>query len=228
MTDDLRRPRLVVFDVNETLSDMSPLGRRFADTGAPAGLARTWFAGLLRDGFALTVTGGNPEFSALARTSLRSVLGGLVEHPDAGVDHIMAGFGDLPLHPDVEAGIRALQHAGVELVTLSNGATSVAQGLFERAGIADAFSRLLSVQDAPLWKPAGPAYEYALQACDVEAADALLVAVHPWDIHGAHAAGMATAWLNRDGGTYPDYFHRPDLEARALTELASQLSDLPS
>jgi hypothetical protein len=27
----------------------------------------------------------------------------------------------------------------------------------------------------------------------------LLVAVHPWDIHGAAQAGMGTAWVNRTG-----------------------------
>ena len=52
--DGPRRPALLVFDVNETLSDMSPMGQRFEDVGAPAHLATTWFAGLLRDGFALT------------------------------------------------------------------------------------------------------------------------------------------------------------------------------
>jgi len=32
-------PKVVVFDVNETLSDMSPIASRFADVGAPRHLA---------------------------------------------------------------------------------------------------------------------------------------------------------------------------------------------
>jgi hypothetical protein len=36
---------LIVFDVNETLSDMAPMGKRFADVGAPELLAKIWFAG---------------------------------------------------------------------------------------------------------------------------------------------------------------------------------------
>jgi FMN phosphatase YigB (HAD superfamily) len=47
------RPIVIVFDVNETLSDMAPMARRFADVGAPELLAQVWFASLLRDGFAL-------------------------------------------------------------------------------------------------------------------------------------------------------------------------------
>lgn len=221
-----RRPRLIVFDVNETLSDMSSMAERFSEVGAPAPLAAPWFAGLLRDGFALTVTGANPSFADLARESLRLVLGGVAERGDDAVAHVMAGFGDLPVHPDVVQGVRALRALDITMVTLSNGGTSVAEGLLGRSGIDDCFARLLSVESAPLWKPAAAAYSFALQTCEVEASRAMLVAVHPWDIHGAHQAGMATAWVNRSGGDYPAYFEQPDLRATSLTDLASQLSPL--
>ena len=49
---------VVVFDVNQTLSDLAPMARRFADVGAPEHLAKLWFATLLRDGFALTARRG--------------------------------------------------------------------------------------------------------------------------------------------------------------------------
>lgn len=217
-------PRLIVFDVNETLSDMAPMGERFAGVGAPAHLAPTWFAGLLRDGFALTVTGDNPAFADLAAELLRVHLAGVVDDVEPAVSHIMAGFGELPVHPDVVEGVRALRALGVTLVTLSNGSTSVAQGLLERNDIEACFTRLLSVQDAPLWKPAAPAYAHALQVCDVEAGEAMLVAVHPWDIHGAHAAGLGTAWIDRSGSArYPSHLHQPDLRVRSLVDLAGQL-----
>ena len=35
---------VVVLDVNETLSDLEPLRRRFTDIGAPGHLLETWFA----------------------------------------------------------------------------------------------------------------------------------------------------------------------------------------
>jgi len=54
--------------------------------------------------------------------------------------------------------------------------------------------------------------------------DAMLVAVHPWDIDGAARAGLATAWINRAGDPYPEYFRAPDLRPRSLAELADQLS----
>lgn len=224
--DVARRPVLLVFDVNETLSDMSAMGQRFEDVGAPAHLARTWFAGLLRDGFALTAVGASEPFARIAAEALRV---GLHDLPlsrgtEDAVEHIMAGFSGLGVHSDVADGIRALGGLGIRLVTLSNGSTSVAEGLFARAGIRHHFDALLSVEDAGVWKPAAGAYAYALGQCGVDPRDAMLVAVHPWDIDGAARAGLATAWINRDGGPYPDYFKAPDLRPRSMTDLAEQLS----
>ncbi len=50
-------PQVAVFDVNETLSDLSGLKERLADVGASPDLLDLWFATTLRDGFALTATG---------------------------------------------------------------------------------------------------------------------------------------------------------------------------
>lgn len=222
----MRRPRLVVFDVNETHSDMSVMGQRFAEVGAPSQLAASWFAGLLRDGFALAAAGTSASFADIGAGLLRVQLAGL--SLDRGVaeavGHVMEGFGSLELHPDVVPGTAALTNLGLRLVTLTNGSTSVAAGLFERAGIRDRFEQLLSVEEAGVWKPAPGSYSYALDRCGVPASEAMLVAVHPWDIDGASRAGLATAWLNRAGGPYPSYFRRPDLEAETLGHLAELLA----
>ncbi len=215
----------MIFDVNETLSDMSPMAQRFADIGAPAHLAKTWFASLLRDGFALTAAGSTGSFASLAAGSLRVSLDGL--SLDRGIDeaisYVMEGFGGLPVHPDVPDGIRALSELDIRLVTLSNGSSSVAEGLFERADIRQHFEHLLTVEDAGAWKPAPRAYAYALEQCGVEPREAMLVAVHPWDIDGAARAGLATAWIDRAGSPYPDYFMTPDLRPTSLMELADRL-----
>lgn len=220
------RPAVVVFDVNETLSNMSPMAQRFADVGAPPHLARLWFASLLRDGFALTSAGATEKFATLGRGVLHQVLAGvsLDRDVDDAVEHVMAGFTSLDLHPDVADGVRGLRASGLRLVTLTNGAASVPRGLLERAGLLAEFEALLSVEDARIWKPARGAYEHAAKSCGTEPHDMLLVAVHPWDIDGASRAGMATAWIARAGGSYPDYFTAPTTTVGSLTELAAQLS----
>ena len=222
---------VVVFDVNETLSDLTPLADRFAEIGAPPGLLGAWFAGLLRDGFALTLTGGNPPFAEVGGGVLRGLLAGLgPERPpdrdlDGAVETVMSAFGELGVHPDVVPGVGALRRAGYRLVTLTNGATAVPEGLLTRAGLRDDFERLLSVTDAGAWKPAARAYEYGVAACGVTPDRALLVAVHPWDVHGAKAAGLRAAWISRDAAPYPSHFTPPDVVATGVDDLAARLAD---
>jgi len=223
-------PAVIVFDVNETLSDMSAMKARFVQVGAPAHLASAWFAALLRDGFALAAAGGTAPFSVIGSELLRQVLRDvpLMREPDEAVEHIMAGFGLLKLHSDVPEGVRALTGTGVRLVTLSNGSAEVARSLLAAAELDDHFEALLSVEEAGAWKPMRAAYDYAAEACGVRPAELLLVAVHPWDIHGAAEAGLATAWLNRGGDTYPSYFTAPDYTVTRLAELATLLADAPA
>lgn len=218
-------PEVIVFDVNETLSDMSAMQARFVEVGAPAYLARVWFAALLRDGFALAAAGGTAKFSEIGSEVLREVLRdvALTRTLDKAVNHVMDGFDTLSVHPDIADGIRALKRAGLRLVTLSNGSAQVAQTLLTRAGLRSEFGVLLTVEDAPAWKPVRSAYDYVANACGVLPSDLLLVAVHPWDIHGAAQAGLRTAWLNRTDEIYPSFFTAPDYTITALGELATQL-----
>lgn len=218
-------PSVIVFDVNETLSNMSPMETRFVDVGVPAYLAGLWFAHLLRDGFALAAAGETEKFAVIGTDILRGLFRDLTVNRDLddAVRHIMAGLEELDLHPDVADGIRSLKKAGYRLVTLSNGSTQVAETLLTRSETRSEFEMLLSVEHATAWKPVRAAYEYAADACGVRPEDMLLVAVHPWDIHGASHAGLRTAWLNRGDNLYPRYFTAPDLTIHSLSELAISL-----
>ena len=187
------RPDVIVFGVNETLSDMA-MGRRFADVGAPPELAIAWFASSVRDGFALAAAGASGRFATIASGVLRSLLTGItgVADLEAAIDHVMQGFLELGVHPDVAEGIPALARTGVRLVTLSNGSADIAERLMSAAGVHQHFERVLSVDDAGVWEPGSEAYGYAARVCAVTPDRMLLVAVHPWD-DGASRAGMHTA-----------------------------------
>lgn len=223
-----RRVDLVVFDVNETLSDLRPLARRFSDRGCPEHVLDTWFAGVLRDGFAATAAGTMVTFAAVASSNLRDHLAAVGRAPETlreDVAHILGGFGDLDVHPDVPAGMRALQERGVRMAALTNGSTSLSEPMFARAGVLEMFERRLSVEDVGRWKPAPEPYRYAVQTCEVDPARAALVAVHPWDVHGAQRAGLLGVWVNRRAASYPAYLPPPDLEVDGLVPLASRLTD---
>ena len=216
------RPSVIVFDVNETLSDMSALGARFVEVGASGSLAPLWFASVLRDGFALTAAGDNPAFAEVASELLRVVLSDaqLNRSVEDAAAHVMDGFASLELHPDVASGVARLGDEGFRLVTLSNGSTTVAETLLEAAGIRDRFEALLSVQDAEAWKPAAAPYHHAARACGVPASELALVAVHPWDVDGAVRAGLQGVWVNRSEGHYPAIFTDPTHTVASIDALA--------
>ena len=219
-------PRLLLFDVNGTLSDMAPLARRFAEVGAPPHLMAVWFTGVLRDGFALTTAGGYASFREIAESGLHDVLAGQRGWSggrEAAVEHVLAGFSELEVHPDVPDGVRRLQGAGHRLATLTNGSVNLTEQLLERAGIRSAFEALLDVSDAHAWKPAAAAYRYALDRLHCDPAETMLVAVHPWDITGAARAGLQTAWLRRGSPSYPAVMAQPTITAADLRDLAHLL-----
>lgn len=218
-------PAVLVFDVNETLSDMRPLAGAFEDAGLPPGAASLWFSEVLRDGFALTTTGVNPDFVTIARHTLLRHLAASPAARDGeeSADRILEVFKHLDLHPDIAPGVTALSRTA-ELVTLSNGSAAIAESLLESGGVRGLFAQCLSVQDAPRWKPAQEAYDYAVRQIGREAQELMLVAVHPWDIHGAAAAGLRTAWINRTGAAYPSCFQAPEIEAENLVGLAEILT----
>jgi 2-haloacid dehalogenase len=216
------RPPVIVFDVNDTLSDLSPLGARFVEVGASASAAPLWFASVLRDGFALTVAGENAPFAGVARELLRVQLAeSTLNRPvDEAVQQVMDGFATLELQPDVVNGVNRLHEDGFRLVTLSNGAVSFAERLLASGNIRDRFERLMSVEDAGAWKPSPRAYDYAASTCDTKPSDMLMVAVHPWDVDGARRAGFQTAWVNRSGAPFPATFLDPTYTVESIEQLA--------
>lgn len=52
----------------------------------------------------------------------------------------------------------------------------------------------------------------------------MLVAAHPWDIEGATAAGLRTAFVDRAGTPYPAPLAQPELAVHNLLELADRLA----
>ncbi|MBA3264361.1 MAG: haloacid dehalogenase type II [Thermoleophilaceae bacterium] len=219
-------PLVAILDVNETLSDLAPLAGRFEEVGAPGDLLPTWFAATLRDGFALAASDQYADFPDVARAALRPLLArseGLRLPLDEAAERVLAGIATLPVHPDVEPGLRRLRDAGLRIATLTNGGAAATEALLERTGIADLVERNLDVAAGRRWKPAPEPYDYACRTLGVAPDAAVLIAVHPWDVHGARCAGLRSAWLDRHGDPYPSVFVAPDVRAADLPALVDQL-----
>ena len=129
----------------------------------------------------------------------------------------------LPAHPDVKEGLTQLKASGYKLVTLTNSSNYGVKTQMENADMTDFFDARLSIEDIEVYKPDLRAYKWALQQLGVEPGEALMVAAHGWDIAGAKAAGLQTAFIERPGkATYP-LTPAPDYRVKDLNELAALL-----
>jgi 2-haloacid dehalogenase len=210
----------VVFDVNETLFSLDRLRPAFTDAGLDPRLVPVWFAGLLRDGFALTALGGFRPFAEVAGETLR----GLDDRvDDQAVTTVTAAMRELAPHPDVEAGLRRLSAAGIPTATLTNGSVETVQAMLDRAGLAGYVGRNLSVDAVRRWKPAPEPYRYAAAELGVDPPSLVLVAAHPWDCAGAHAAGLRSAWVWRSRPHWPAVFPAPDVQGPDLPTVIDAL-----
>lgn len=214
----------VAFDVNETLFSLERLGPAFAEVGLDPALVPLWFARLLRDGFALAAMEQSARFADLAADALRGLAPATVD--DRAVGQVLGAFRQLDPHPDVAGAFEVLEEAGVPAVTLTNGSTEVVEALLERAGLSPHVRQCLSADEVGRWKPASPPYRYAAAQLDLEPARLALVASHPWDCAGAHAAGLPTGWINRTGAPWPQVFPPPDVTAADLSSVVAGLLDL--
>jgi 2-haloacid dehalogenase len=218
------RPEVLVLDVNETLSDLEPLRPRMAQAGLPAHTLETWFAATLRDGFALTAAGSYAPFRDVAADALQTLFSAHGIEDAGVVDGVLAGFAELPAHPDVGPGLRRIHDQGVRLVTLTNGASAMSERMLSEAGVLPLLEQRLSVEQPRRWKPHPDAYRYAATACGVEPAKMALVAVHPWDVDGARRAGLMGVWVDRKRAPYPKTFLPPTITVNDLEALADNFA----
>jgi FMN phosphatase YigB (HAD superfamily) len=87
----------------------------------------------------------------------------------------------------------------------------------ERAGVLGLFGSLIFSSDTRSVKPSRVLFELALRPFGVARAEVLFVGDSlRCDVRGAKAAGLATAWINPEGGGHPD----ADLVVPSLLDLA--------
>lgn len=218
------RPHVIIFDVVETLASLDAVRMRLVETGLQAELLPAWFTRILRDAMALSLAGDYAGFAEVAASALRAETQGAVT--DEQAQTVVAGFGQLTPQPDAPAAVRAAAESGARVFTLSNGAAASTEGFLERASLRPYVERVLSIDEVRMWKPSRAPYELALRAAGVPAERVALVAVHSWDIHGAHAAGLTTGWCRRLEGVPTPVFAPADVTAPTLDGVITSLLSL--
>ncbi len=121
MNSSLKKPAVILFDVNETLLDMSPLKEKVNKLlGSKRGF-RIWFGMLLQYSLVDNCTGVYHNFSTIADATLGMAAKALETSIDAEQKQETLGeIKKLSAYPDVEEGLTMLREAGYRLATLTN------------------------------------------------------------------------------------------------------------
>jgi 2-haloacid dehalogenase len=221
------KPKVVVFDVIETLFALEPLEEKLKAVGLSDRSLQVWFPRLLRDAFALEVSGEYKTFRQVASATLRVLMSEQnVDPARSTIDEIINGFANLPAHPDVKPALEILRGAGVPIVALTNGSAETTKKMFANAGLQTFIERCISIDEVKHWKPAREVYLRAAKMLGFDPVDIALVAAHDWDIHGANKVGLITGFVARQGQQFSAAMKKPDVIGASLEEVAKKLLDL--
>lgn len=184
--------------------------------GLPAAGLESWFAAGCRDAFALASVGQFEPFATVLEGALETVLAeqGLSAPKGARKD-LIDGLQTMDARQGAGEALEALVAAQIPVIALSNGSQHATEALLKRAGLNGQVAHIVSVDTAKQFKPRAEVYRLAADTADVAPDTLALVAAHGWDINGAHAAGLTTAYLSADR-PFPAVMHRPDVEADSL------------
>jgi 2-haloacid dehalogenase len=151
--------------------------------------------------------------------------------PDASstvVDLEAATRGSLVGRRHASAGALAGLGRGLEriasrlpLVGLSNASHAALTRISAHAGLR--WHQVLSAEDAHSCKPHPDVYRLAITNAGCSPDRLPMVAAHAWDLRGAQAVGMRTAYVERPVGEPPSAMDSFDLHARNLDDLATSL-----
>ncbi|MFC7880841.1 haloacid dehalogenase type II [Streptomyces sp. NPDC057376] len=141
-------------------------------------------------------------------------------HDPAAVEELARSSRRLPPWPDTVPGLARLAER-FPLIGLSNAGRTALLQLNSHAGLR--WHQALSAEDARSYKPDPAVYRLAVTASGRPPNRLLMVAAHAWDLRGAQALGLRTAYVARPVGDPPASSDRFDLHADGLADLADRL-----
>jgi 2-haloacid dehalogenase len=207
---------LWVFDINETMLDLAPLDAVFAEAGL-SGRRTDWFDLLIHAALVTTATGQYRDFGQLGGATIQTIAGrNGVTLADDVPQRLGAAMRSLPAHREVPGALSALRDRGQRVVALGNSPAAVIDAQLEGAGLRPLLDGVYSVELAGMLKPGPAPYRHVLESEGVDATGAVMVAAHDWDIAGAQAVGMRTAFVARGGRRPLPGWPEPDIVAPDL------------
>lgn len=224
-TKAMKRPKLLFFDVNETLLDLSAMKTSVAQAlDGRADLLPLWFTTMLQYSLVATVGDNYDDFGEIGAAAMIMVArnNGVTLSQEAA-RKAMLPIRSLPPHPDVRSALDQLKQAGFRMVTLTNSSQAGVDAQIKNAELLDMFEVRLSIEDIQLFKPHRHVYKWAARKMGLPLEECMLVAAHGWDIAGALWAGWRAAFLSRPGAQLYPLAPAPEIAEPDLIAAAKRL-----
>ena len=214
----------VLFDINETVLDLSSLKAKFKKAFGDEQVTATWFSMLLHSSTVCILTKVETDFATLAKINLQVIASrlGLKLSEQMSLD-ILNGFASLSPHDDVVDALKALRNAGVKTVAFSNSSLALITAQLTNAGLSEYFDDIVSVEQTGSFKPDPNVYKFVANKLNQPTQQLRLVATHDWDTHGALSVGMKAAYINRLNSPYNPLYLRPDIVANTMNEIVVEI-----
>ncbi|HWE08446.1 MAG TPA: HAD family hydrolase [Solirubrobacteraceae bacterium] len=209
-------PRIVLLDVNGTLTDPAPIGAPWGRPELGSLVLESAVDTAMVD--ALLQTAARP-FSDHIRAAIAVVVAGAGLDP-AGIDAAAATAAGLPARPGADDALTALTGSGLRAVALTNSGAQGGAATLRHCGLAPYVERVIGVDAVRTFKPHPSVYAHALRELEATPAEVVLLATHPWDLAGAAHAGIRTAWVTHGTRGWPDVFPLPDVRGETLLDVA--------
>lgn len=217
----IMKASMIIFDVNETLLDISNVKKKVNKALSSKRGFKLWFGLLLQYSLVDTVTNNYHDFATIANATLTMAAQALeTEIKEDDKKDILNQMKDLSPHKDVKEGLTLLKDAGYRLVTLTNSPPATLQHQLQKGGLSVFFEAALSVDEFRMYKPHVDVYKKALEKLGVQPQEAIMVAAHGWDIAGALAAGMQAAFIERKGHMLYPLAPKPHYISKGVVEFA--------
>jgi 2-haloacid dehalogenase len=217
-------PRILVFDVNETLLDLTVLEPHFERVFGDKAFLREWFNQVIQFAEAVTLTGDYFNFGEIARAALEMTAEAQrVPLGPEDARQIIGGIRNLPAHPEVPKALARLNSAGFRMVTLTNSPPAVVDAQMGQADLQQYFERNLSIEAVRRYKPAPEPYRMVAAELGVDVNRLRMIAAHAWDVGGAMQAGCAAAFVARPGKALFPLFPKPDIIGKDLDQVAEAI-----
>ena len=218
------KPKLVLFDVNETLLDMSKVKKKVNSVLGTKHGFKIWFGLLLQYSLVDNAVSEYHNFSIIADVALDMAAVKLqTKVRDDDKKKVLQLFTQAPPYGEVKKGLELLKKAGYRLATLTNTPNSTQLLQLNKGDITKYFEATLSVDDIKRYKPALETYSWAAQKLQLPPTEIILVAAHGWDITGAFHVGMQTAFVARKGQELYPLAPPPTFTGENLVEVANAI-----